>query len=571
MSKTIGAISTPPEFADLLTDWAIVSKNDHVLDLGVGNGVFAFSAVQKLASLGVPQKQAGLQIYGSEKDPEIFNKFQASLSNQQFDLPHVRNQDFFQYQYPNIDVIVGNPPYVRRRLIDREDIDLIRAVTSLGNSDIQIGEVSNLADLYVYFLLASLPKLKMHGRLATILSDAWLNVNYGRILRKYLLKNFHINHLITLDRGVFSDAQVKTVLLLATKTGRGQIEGEDIVASRVKNGLSIRSVGSQLLLGREKISPDIELRKIPKEKLKSEYSWGTVLKTTMTYERLKSNKHITSIDKLANLRIGLQTLAKDFFVLDDTDLSNKTVEKKFLRPFIPSLASFDSPVIYSSDSPGSYLFFCDEAKSKLVGTKALSYIRKGERKRVSVVGKGGEIIGYHKKERIKRSGRRRWYDVKTGSNKYASEILLPRFIYGEYFPVWNQAKHISGGATIQYILKTSGEIHTNLLLAHLAALTSCISEISFRLNAQVYGGGTSNIRITALKHALILDVKSVSEMQLVVLAHAYRKFLETLDTSEINTIVFDILGLKATQRKALLTLLDDLKTTAEASRKLTSP
>lgn len=183
MAKELGAIYTPEGHARILTTWAIQSRNDLILDMGIGLGVFVYQAYERLRSLGATKSEAVNQIYGSEINKIVFDKFTKLATEKDLVFKNLQNENFFNASFPKFDAIVGNPPYVRRRGMIKEDLNLIRTRTLKNNPDVFETDLSNLSDLYIYFLLYALPFLKPGGRLATIIADSWLNTRYGIVLK----------------------------------------------------------------------------------------------------------------------------------------------------------------------------------------------------------------------------------------------------------------------------------------------------------------------------------------------------------------------------------------------------
>ncbi|MCO4770017.1 MAG: Eco57I restriction-modification methylase domain-containing protein, partial [Deltaproteobacteria bacterium] len=91
-----------------------------------------------------------------------------------------------------VDLLLGNPPYVRQRGAKR--------------------------DLYVDFLDASPAWLKDGGRVALVLSAAWLDVGYGRDVRRRLLEDFAVEWIVesSAERW-FPGVKVNTMVLIARK------------------------------------------------------------------------------------------------------------------------------------------------------------------------------------------------------------------------------------------------------------------------------------------------------------------------------------------------------------------
>ncbi len=572
MSKEFGAIYTPEGHARILTTWAIQSKTDIVLDMGIGPGVFVYQAYERLKYLGASKANAVSQIYGSEIDKIVFDEFTKQASKQGLKFKNLQNANFFDTSFPEPDAIVGNPPYVRRRGMRKESLELIRSKTLKNNSGLVENDLSTLSDLYVYFLLSTLPLLRPGGRLATIIADSWLNTRYGIALKKYLLKEFEISQIISLDRSVFEDAQVKAVLLLAEKKKEINKNQHSIKFARVRNGLAIGDLSSFVLEKKNLPTNDIVVREIQSDKITAESSWGAILKSTALFDEISCKNSIKPIREMADIQIGLETLAKDFFVISNQKKEDGVVEQKYLKPFAYSVYDFNTSVIKTTDDPSQYLFYCSESKDDLKSTKAVEYIDLGEAVEVSIRGTNRTVIGYHNKERIQKARRPNWYDVKTEwDKKPVAEILLPRFIYKDYQVLWNAAGYIPGGAVIQFFPKENLFTHSINIKVYLAILVSSFVEIALRINAQMYGGGTSNLRITAVRETPMPDVSILTSRQITSLIKAYDKFLESNSKTQIDKVVCEILGLSKKQVAGMNKLLLELKSIAESAKKAAHP
>ncbi len=572
MSKKLGAVYTPEAYARILTNWAIRSNGNLVLDMGIGPGIFVYKAYERLVYLGASKHKAASQIFGTEIDKSVFNQFTKKADKLSLKFNNLENKSFFNASFPEVDAIVGNPPYVRRRGMNTGTLKNIRSKTLKNNLLVSPSELSNLSDLYIYFLLYSLPLLKPGGRLATIVADSWLNTRYGIALKKYLLNEFNLNQIITLDRSVFNDAQVKAVLILATKKKETDLTQNPIRFARIKNGLSIAKLNAFVFRSSPRSTKDIFIKNVKTEALNAEKAWGGILKSTTEFEVVCRSKIVKPMFEIADIKIGLEPLAKDFFVISSQEKKDGVVESKYLKPFASSVHDFESTVIMETAEPLEYLFYCDQPKKDLKETKALRYIAKGERSVVGIRGTDKTVIGYHKKERIIKANRPYWYDVKTQSEgKAVAEILLPRFIYKEYFVLWNAAHYIPGGAIAQFFPKETKSSETIDLKIYLAILTSSFTELALRINAQIYGGGTANLRISAIKDAPMIDVSQLTSEQKTSLINSYNHYLKNNKKSQINQTVYEILGLTKQQSAAIDTQLIELREIAESSTKAAHP
>ena len=132
-----------------------------------------------------------------------------------------------------------------------------------------------------------------------------------------MVKEFELNQITSFDRSVFEEAEVKSVLLLATKVKPNKTY--PISFARVRNGINTDDLSS-FVLYREEISPtDIVIREIQSLSLTAKQSWSAINKSTDLYELITKKQIICHFKDIANTQIGLETLAKDFFVVSVID------------------------------------------------------------------------------------------------------------------------------------------------------------------------------------------------------------------------------------------------------------
>jgi hypothetical protein len=90
----------------------------------------------------------------------------------------VRQGDYlFQPRDESVDVVVGNPPYVRLEDVPNDRMSEYRARWST---------MTGRADLYVGFFEAALASLRPGGSLGFICADRWMRNQYGRSLRELI-------------------------------------------------------------------------------------------------------------------------------------------------------------------------------------------------------------------------------------------------------------------------------------------------------------------------------------------------------------------------------------------------
>ncbi len=302
--------------------------------------------------------------------------------------------------------------------------------------------------------------------------------------------------------------------------------------------------------------------------LSAHESWGLHFKTPDVYELLTSHDLMSPVGEVAKTRIGLQTLAKDFFVLSPERARQTGIESRFLEPLLQSAHYCKKPVVEESDRPEFYLFCCSDTKHDLQNTKALEHIQRGETAEVGIRGKNTTVTGYQNKERIKRSSRKLWYDLRTDLERRGrAEILIPRLVYRNYTVVWNKARFVPGELFIEFIPFWSIDPEV-----YLAILNCSVTEILLRAHAQVYGGGTYNISPGRIKAVPIINANRLSEDQRAKLKLAYQCYVRDPNHNRIvlDGAIWDILGLDASTQAKVQNALVDLHLIATSTKKAAS-
>jgi hypothetical protein len=563
--RNLGSIYTPVEFARLLVEWGIRNKRDNVLDLGVGEGVFTFLAFERLQKLGATSEAASNQLYGSEIHAPTFKKFIKHAEERNVTFPHIQRDNFLIRNFPEVDSVIGNPPYVRRSAIKN-----FGELSRCNDSAFDEYDVSRLSDLYIYFLLCAVSNLKIGGRLAIITADTWLNVRYGETFKRVLADSFAIESLISFDRAVFPDAQVKPVLLFATKTKSASAR-RNVWFIRAQNGLPPIDL-LPLVKRRYSNLSDTSITKTKLRGLETSDTWGKHFKSPELIKEIASNELMTKLQNQFKTHIGVQTLANDFFVLSSEQVYSLQIENRFLIPFAHSSQCYKAPLIEKLAVPTRFLFYCSDTKLELWGTRALAYIEEGEKKEVLVRGKGSYVIGYQNKIRIQKDRRPHWYDLRTDLEKRERAlILLPRVFSRNFQVVWNQAAFIAGDPFIECAPKNDFEGDLELCLA---VLTNSLTELFVRVQSQLYGGGAHTVSPRRIKEIPVVNLKRIAEYQKELLRQAYRTYINATvhDRSIIDRVLYDILQLDAsTQTQITETLKDLVKLSTTAKAKFSQP
>lgn len=234
-----------------------------VLDMACGSGSFLLKAFDTLdnyyrrkekddyaqTNLDIEHETARISrkikilknnIYGVDLDPKAVEIAQLNLllkaaetkhrlpdlrenikrGNSLIDDAQVAGDEAFEWEkeFPEIvngggfDIIIGNPPYVRPENMPKNER---KYYLESKKYDKFFGRF----DLYILFIERALKLLKKGGYFSFIMPFSFLNQNYSKILREWMLKDFKIIALLDLSNvRVFEAAQINTCVLIIQKS-----------------------------------------------------------------------------------------------------------------------------------------------------------------------------------------------------------------------------------------------------------------------------------------------------------------------------------------------------------------
>ena len=214
--KVRGAYFTPNYIAAWLCNWAIRGASEKVMDPSLGDGVFLEAAANHLKHLAAKPKR---QIFGCELDPDS-HRVAATTLAELFDVPatNLSCSDFFSLQptpTSMVDVLLGNPPYIRYQRFSGESRR--RALQAASVAGVKLNQLSSA---WAPFLVHACEFLKPGGRMAMVVPFELTYANYARPVLDHLLSRFQSIEIRTFQQRIFQDISEDTVLLMAE--GHGQ-------------------------------------------------------------------------------------------------------------------------------------------------------------------------------------------------------------------------------------------------------------------------------------------------------------------------------------------------------------
>jgi type I restriction-modification system DNA methylase subunit len=247
----LGQFYTPRPIAELIVRWVVRSPDDKVLDPGCGSGTFLVEAYKRLAELKLRKPYNEIRYVPVDVHRQILrqlyaidiNEFPAHLTAMNLAMKNVRVpspetnvfvRDYFTIKtleeekeveivFKDFDVVVGNPPYTRWIEIPEEIRERIlglygEMMASYGLYRSVTGGA--LPGIYVPWVIHSTAFLKEGGRLGMIISDAWLEAEYGVGFMKYLMDNYKTVAIIDIAARVFETPLIGACIILLEKSSR---------------------------------------------------------------------------------------------------------------------------------------------------------------------------------------------------------------------------------------------------------------------------------------------------------------------------------------------------------------
>lgn len=316
-----GQYFTPFPLIELVLDLCGQARIRSIVDPACGSGRFLMASRARWPSA---------QLLGWDSDPLAFD-----LAEQNLPRARLTRGSFLDARGSrDADLLVGNPPYIRRRGQKR--------------------------DLYVDFLEAAPSWLRDGGRVALVLSSSWLDVEYGRVVREILLRDFAVEWIVesSAERW-FPGAKVNTMILVARRETDPEVRATQ----------SVRFAELRDLLPAEPVL----IREVRQDKLAPLAPWGPQLRapgwwlerwSAMTAASAASpageSGAIVPLETLAEVKRGWTTNANAFFYPGQ----GSSIEERWLRPLLKSPKRVHGVRGHAADLPDQ-AFVCDATRAEL--------------------------------------------------------------------------------------------------------------------------------------------------------------------------------------------------------------
>ncbi len=481
--KKYAQFFTPLPIAQFMAKWITENKNlETVLDPAFGLGIFARA---------IRQTNKECFISGFDIDSTILRQAENIFDNDKNTSIHMKDYMFNDWEN-RYDGIICNPPYFKFHDYENK--------TTLKEIEEKLGlKLNGFTNLYTLFLLKSAYQLNVGGRAAYIIPSEFLNSDYGKLVKSYLIKNKLLRYIIIFDfeENVFDDVlTTASILLFANDNEKSEVEF-----------IKIKTL-DELFSFQQKFSayPKIKSENaISFSKLNPEIKWRAYYQV----QNAKKFKNLVPFSNFGKVVRGIATGANVYFTFNQSKAKQFHIDEKYLLPCITKSVDIDGA------------FFTKDDFEKLKQQDRFVYLLNATEPAIpslkEYLGKG-EVEEVHKK--FLTACRNPWY---TLEKRPPSPIWVSVFNRNGLRFIRNEAK-ISNLTTFHCIYLNMFSLpKADLLFAYL--LTN-ISKDIFNDNRREYGNGLQKFEPNDINKALMVDIDKIEkkeEIKVLELYYKYRK------------------------------------------------
>lgn len=208
------------------------------------------------------------------------------------------------------DLLVCNPPYVRHHHLERNEKLRLQGevVQHLGLRP------SGLSGLYVYFMLLAHRWMAPGGTGVWLVPSEFMDVNYGSVLKKYLLEHVSLTRIHRFDPTdvQFADALVSSCVVWFRRKPADGAQGVEFTY-----GGSVCDPRTRCVVSRSELS-------------------GARRWTLFPSSRVSERSDGPTLGQFFRVKRGVATGKNDFFVIPESAARETGLPTRFLRPILPS-------------------------------------------------------------------------------------------------------------------------------------------------------------------------------------------------------------------------------------------
>lgn len=498
--KHFAQFFTPYPIAKFMANWITSNPNcQTILDPALGLGVFIRAILEDAVKK--------YYIKGYETDTLILDKAKSIIENQDIQL---LNKDYMFNDWGNkYDGIIANPPYLKfHDYSDKNEI--------LKEFQSRLGLVlTGFTNLYTLFLLKSIHQLNEGGRAAYLIPSEFLNSDYGKNVKKYLIKNKSLRKVIIFDfkESVFDDALTTASIFLFENCNKQNAVVEFITIRTIDelNQLKVISVENNENIGQKINFADLD----PMIKWRGYYQ----------KQNGRTYKNLVPLSMYGKVVRGIATGDNDYFTFNRSKQKEFGIDDRFLVPCITKALQANSHFFTQQD-------FDQSAKEdkRIFLFNAIDLKDNNVKKYVEL----GEKLGVNKK--FLTSHRTPWYALE---NRPPSPIWVNVFNRNGLRFVRNEAE-IRNLTTFHCLyLNMFAQNRADIFFAYL--LTD-VSKTVFRDNRREYGDGLEKFEPNDLNNARVVNLDLITKTEEEEIMSAYKYYESSMIAGRTDTSCIEALN-----------------------------
>lgn len=500
--KKFAQFFTPYDIADIMSAWLLSNKNlNTVLEPAFGLGIFSRIILSK----------RNVSIKGFEIDKRIYDTAVKEFYG--IDSFELILRDYMFNDWENkYDGIICNPPYFKFHDYDNKVI--------LNEFEKRLGyKFNGFTNLYTLFLLKSIHQLEDNGRLAYIVPSEFMNSDYGKLIKSFIINSGVLRHIAVIDfkENIFDDAMTTASVIFCAKDNyRGKIQFHN-----VKNKSDFNII-TEVINKYPKITETKNTYNIndidPNIKWKSYYQTQNSIK----YKNLVPFAHYAKVCR------GIATGDNEYFTFNEEKIFSYKIPKNYLSPCVTKANHVQKPFFGINDfnqlsSNNKRVYILDPVE--LDNTHIKKYIQYGEEQGVN--------------KKFLTSRRSPWY---SRENREPAPIWVSVFSRDGLKFIKNEANILNLTAFHGIYPKNNllFDIDIDLLFAYL--LTNTAKEI-FIDNSREYGNGLTKFEPNDINNSLMADINLLSQNErekIIKLLNEYRLTADNKIIKEIDNIIINI-------------------------------
>lgn len=470
--KLTGSFYTPKIIADFLVDYLVTKikvSNLTVLEPSAGDGIF-IKAIYNHKSILTKIKK----VVAVEREEIELEKVRTVTKKKSLQTIH---SDFLNFQKNNkqkFNLVIGNPPYIKKSLLAPEQILLCENI----HKNFPSLSENKIKNIWTAFLVRSINFVSKNGVLAFVLPSELLQVKFAAELRNLILKEFERVEIFTFNELLFKDCKGQDTLLLI---GERKSQNKGLYYCNIEKLTDLKDKKFYL-------AQNVSIR---------ESKWTYHHLTTDEIELLEKIKgQLQIVNHYCTSKAGIVTAANDYFIVDTSIIKEYSLQR-FVKPIIQKGSFVNGSVILTQDefenlakqSKPTFLIALNKSTKIKNNERIHRYLDKGLDLKIN--------------ERYKTSMRKNWYEVPN--------IGIPpeAFFFkrcNEYPKlIKNNANVLSTDSAYVISMNEDYEIE-NLIFSFYNSLTLSFAE----LNGRYYGGGVLELTPNEFKNLPVpyLDVKA---------------------------------------------------------------